>query len=187
MDEFFKNNKASIVTSNRILYTPSTFARSYLLYLQEIGELKARRPHVSSRSNLSSFLFFSVVDGAGSLFYDGRAYPLSAGDMVFINCEKPYKHTTSADRLWTLRCVHFYGTVLSAIYEKCCERGGKPVFRPEDCAAFHSEWESLMDCAASDDYIWDMRINEGLRRLLTLLMDSPGIRKIRRICRRRSP
>lgn len=171
MDEFFTNNKASIVTSNRILYTPSAFARSSLLYLQEIGELKARRPHVSSRSNLSSFLFFSVVDGAGSLFYDGREYQLSAGDMAFINCEKPYKHTTSADGLWTLRWVHFYGAALPAIYEKYCERGGKPFIRPEDTAAFHSEWESLMTFAASDDYIRDMRINEGLSRLLTLLME----------------
>ena len=171
MDEFFTNNKASIVTSNRILYTPSAFARSSLLYLQEIGELKARRPHVSSRANLSSFLFFAVVDGTGSLFYDGKEYQLSAGDMTFINCEKLYKHTTSADRLWTLRWVHFYGATLPEIYEKYCERGGKPVIRPEDGATFSGEWESLMACATSDDYIRDMRINEGLSRLLTLLME----------------
>ncbi len=34
MDQFFTNNASSIVTSNRILYTPSSFARSSLLHLQ---------------------------------------------------------------------------------------------------------------------------------------------------------
>lgn len=162
---------SSIVSSNRVLYTPSSFARNSLLHLQEIGMLKALAPHTSSRSNLQSYLFFTVVSGSGSLSYGGKEYELRSGDMVFINCEKPYKHTTSADKLWTLRWVHFYGAALPAIYEKYCERGGKPVFRPEDTTAFHTEWESLMAFAASDDYIRDMRINEGLSRLLTLLME----------------
>ena len=39
MDQFFSNNTKSIVSSNRILYTPSSFARTSLLHLQEIGEL----------------------------------------------------------------------------------------------------------------------------------------------------
>ena len=171
MNEFFTNNQSSVVTSKRILYTPSAFARSSLLYLQELGELKARKVHMSGRENLSSYLFFSVVDGAGSLFYDGKEYSLSNGDMVFIDCEKPYKHITSEDKLWTLRWVHFYGTALPVIYKKYCERGGKNVIHPEKTAAFHTEWESLMTLAGGEDYIRDMRINEILSRLLTLLME----------------
>lgn len=38
MQEFFSNN-ASSVESDRILYTPSVFARSSLLHLQEVGSL----------------------------------------------------------------------------------------------------------------------------------------------------
>ena len=105
------------------------------------------------------------------MFYNGKKYLLSDGDMVFVNCERPYKHTTSANKLWTLRWVHFYGGSLPAIYEKYCERGGKPVIHPEESIAFHDEWESLMALAAGEDYIRDMRINEGLNRLLTLLME----------------
>ncbi len=171
MKQFFISNAASIVTSNRILYTPSPFARSSLLYLQEIGELTAQRPHVSSRSNLSSFLFFVVVKGTGSLVYDGKELQLSSGDIVFINCEKPYSHTTSSDNLWTLRWVHFYGSNLSSIYDKYCERGGRSVIHPEDVSDFQITWEELMKHASGDDYIRDMRINEGLCRLLTLLME----------------
>ena len=56
MQELFLNSEAS-VQSDRILYTPSLFARSALLNLQEVGSLKARSPHTSTRSGLTSYLY----------------------------------------------------------------------------------------------------------------------------------
>ena len=171
MEQYFSNNPSSIVSSDRVLYTPSAFARSSLLHLQEIGKLQALRPHVSSRSNLQSYLFFMVLDGAGKLEYSGREYKLEEGSMVFINCHHPYSHTTDPDNLWTLRWCHFYGPGLSSIYDKYCERGGRPVFVPDDTAPFTSTLDSLYALASSSDYIRDMRINEELNRLCTLLME----------------
>lgn len=171
MNNLFTNNPSSIVSSDRILYTPSAFARSSLLHLQEIGRLQALRPHVSSRSNLQSFLFFVVLDGAGKLEYNGKEYKLEEGSMVFINCHHPYSHTTDPDNLWTLRWVHFYGPGLSSIYDKYCERGGRPVFTPDHSDHFISTLDSLYTLASGSDYIRDMRINEELNKLCTLLME----------------
>ena len=70
MQELFLNSEAS-VQSDRILYTPSLFARSALLNLQ------ARSPHTSTRSGLTSYLYFLVLDGEGSLTYEGRQYKLN--------------------------------------------------------------------------------------------------------------
>ena len=126
---------ASVVSSDRVLYTPSSFARSALLYLQEIGTLQALRAHTSSRQGLQSCLFFTVSAGEGSLSYDGREYGLKPGDCVFIDCRKPYSHTTG-ENLWTLRWCHFYGPTVSNIYEKYVERGGRPVFRPPEISPF---------------------------------------------------
>lgn len=170
MEELFTNNKSSIVTSNRILYTPSSFARTSLLHLQEIGELEARKSHTSSRSNLSSFLFFTVVSGSGSLLYNDKVFSLSGGDMVFIDCHNPYSHTTDPDNLWTLRWVHFYGPTMGSIYNKYCERGGRPVFTPEDSAPFFDVFNQLFSTAGSADYMRDMLINQQLSTLLTLVM-----------------
>lgn len=161
---------ASIVSSNRVLYTPSSFARTSLLHLQEIGTLQALAPHTSSRANLQSYLFFTVLSGAGELSYEGKTYELQPGDCVFIDCRKPYSHTTS-DNLWSLRWCHFYGPTLSFVYEKYVERGGRPTFRPEETAPFLSTLDSLYKLASGSDYIRDMRINEELNRLCTLLME----------------
>ena len=170
MDQKKYFTTASIVSSNRVLYTPSAFARSSLLHLQEIGTLQALAPHTSSRSNLQSYLYFTVLSGSGMLTYDGKKYDLKKGDMVFIDCRKPYSHTTDSN-LWSLRWCHFYGPTLSFVYEKYVERGGRPTFRPEETAPFLSILDALYKLASGSDYIRDMRINEELNRLCTLLME----------------
>ena len=171
MNELFANNESAIVSSDRVLYTASFFARSNLLHLQEIGELKARKPHTSSRSNLQSFLFFAVVDGAGTLSYDGKEYDLTTNSCVFIDCRKLYSHSTDVEHLWTLRWCHFYGPTIQSIYSKYCERGGRPVFNPEAPAPFFEVLSELLSVAKGEDYLRDMRINEQLSSLLTLIME----------------
>ena len=168
MQELFLNSEAS-VQSDRILYTPSLFARSALLNLQEVGSLKARIPHTSTRSGLMSYLCFIVLDGEGSLTYEGRQYHLKQGDCVFIDCQKPYSHSTS-EKLWSLAWCHFYGSSMPLVYEKYKERGGLPIFHPDNINVFKEILQQLYMLAGSSDYVRDMRINESLSVLLTLLM-----------------
>lgn len=46
-----------LVNTTRIIYTPSEFAKTSLLHVQEIGTLQAQKPHVSKREDLDSYLF----------------------------------------------------------------------------------------------------------------------------------
>lgn len=161
---------APSVRSSRILYTPSAFARSSLLHLQEVGFLTAVKPHTSRREQLSSFLCFLVEEGAGELVYDGVRHPLKTGDVVFIDCRKPYSHSTS-DALWSLRWCHFYGPNMNAIFHKYQERGGGPVFRTRKLSQYRQILTELYHIAGSDDYVRDMRVNEKLSALLILLME----------------
>lgn len=55
MDQELFNPQSSSVSSSRILYTPSAFARTSLLHLQEVGSLQAIHQHTSTRTNLTSF------------------------------------------------------------------------------------------------------------------------------------
>ena len=160
----------STVSSSRILYTPSSFARFSLLHLQEAGSLQAVQPHTSRREKLQSYLCFVVCQGSGRLVYENTEYCLSAGDVVFIDCRKGYSHVTEDD-LWSLRWCHFYGISMPDIYAKYRERGGKAVFHPDDAGAIEGILSGLYDLASSSDYVRDMRINEKLNELLTILME----------------
>lgn len=170
MKDLFVNTQLPVVTSDRILYTPSNFARTSLLYLQEIGSLQVHKPHSTGRSNLSSYLFFTVTDGEGELICEGRTYSLRTGDCVFIDCRKQYAHSSS-EKLWSLSWIHFYGPNMTAIYDKYLERGGRAVFHPVSVSGFLEICHRIYELADSDDYIRDMKINSELNYLLTLLMN----------------
>ena len=170
------------VQSSRILYTPSPFARSSLLHLQEVGSLTAIKPHTSKREKLQSYLCFMVEDGEGDLVYEGKTYELRSGDGVFTDCRKAYSHSTGMNLnagLWSLRWFHFYGPSMPAIYAKYCERGGLPVIRGADVSQYSTILTDIYTLASSSDYIRDMRINGKLNNLLTLLMESSWHRETR--------
>lgn len=158
-----------IVNTNRIIYTPSDFAKLSLFHIQEIGSLQATKPHTSRRENLSSYLFFLVSSGAGELTYNGANYQLSEGDCVFIDCRHPYSHTTS-ENLWNISWIHFDGPTVSNIYQKYIERGGLPVFKASDFTKYKECFSFLYEIATKNSYTRDMDINTGISSILSLLM-----------------
>jgi AraC-like DNA-binding protein len=153
-----------------VIYTPTTFAKNNLLHLQEVGELQALLPHTNSRDGMTSFLFFIVTNGSGSLNYDGEEHELHAGDCVFIDCKKAYSQSSSKDDLWSLKWAHFYGFNLRGIYAKYIERGGQPVFTPKDSTPLSDILTQLLELSSSEEHIRDMKINEKITSLLTLIM-----------------
>lgn len=159
----------NLVTSQRIVYTPSQFAKNTLLYLQETGSLTANNPHTSKRSGLSSYLFFIVQSGSGELVYEGVKYALTANDCVFIDCENSYSHKTFND-LWKLRWVHFNGPMMDNVYSKYKERGGSCVFKSQNTQSIESCLSRLYMMASNDSYIRDMLINQILAELLSFIM-----------------
>ncbi len=167
MESLFQGN---FVKSKRIIYTPSNFAKTNLIHLQEVGELTAIKPHVNSREGLNSFLFFVVTNGEGKLIYENKTYTVTKGDCVIIDCKRTYSHSSSLKNLWSLKWVHFFGPNLNSIYEKYTERGGLSVFTPKCYSDYFDKLEKIFTIAASEDYIRDMRLNEELTSLLTLLM-----------------
>lgn len=162
-----------LVTSHRNIYTPSSFARECLLHLQEAGSLRAAKPHTSKRSGLSSYLFFLVVSGSGSLSVSGHDYVLRKGDCVFLDCLNSYSHTTSRN-LWELKWVHFNGSQMPGIYRKFLERNSGPVFHSASEALtgqFLTLLDNIYDISLSDCYTRDMKLNEALSSLLSLTME----------------
>ncbi len=162
-----------VVDSKRIIYTPSDFARSSLLHLQEVGSLVARLPHTSARSGLASYLFFIVDEGEGEVEYGGERYHLKRDDCFFIDCRHPYLHRTDKC-LWRIRWAHFYGPNMGAIYDKYVSRGGRPVFRAKEADALRAIVDTLYDVASGTGHVKDIEIQERLSALLVLLMQASG-------------
>lgn len=157
------------VRTKRIQYTPSSFARTSLLHLAEVGRLTALKLHISKRTNLGGFLLLVVEKGSGYVEIDKDRYELKAGDVAFIDCSKTYAHSTS-DELWTIHWAHFDGPALLSIYSKFLDRSGKPVFSTPDKTAYIDCLSRLYDTAAGVSFVRDMGINTLLSTLLEQVM-----------------
>ncbi|MEG1848502.1 MAG: AraC family transcriptional regulator [Lachnospiraceae bacterium] len=122
--------------SNRILVTPSPYARKHFLYVQEVGSLESIEPHISKRQNLDSYLFFLVTSGKGTLSYRGKVHLLAVGDCVWINCHEPYAHESSVEEPWQLMWLHFNGICANSFYQYFLEQGNSYLFKPFDITLF---------------------------------------------------
>lgn len=89
------------VSSSRIIYTPSSFARTSLMYLQETGSLKAIRPHIFHHARtFQSYLLLLITDGIGWIEFEGKHYEMSKGDLALIDCKRGYSQSSS-EELWS--------------------------------------------------------------------------------------
>lgn len=130
-DTFFVDDHKT--DSERIIHTPSSFARNNLTYAQETGTLKSLKQHVCTRENLESYLFFIVKEGQGTVYTGGKDYPVHKGDMVFLDCRRLYSHASSEENPWEIRWVHFNGNKVKALFSLFEEANVKsPVIKASD-------------------------------------------------------
>lgn len=155
--------------SNRIIATPSAFAREHYLYVQEVGSLQSLTPHISKRENLTSFLFFIVTKGTGTLYYKGQKKPLSAGDCIFLNCHEEYAHESSTDNPWELSWVHFYGSEMESFYKNYKEQNYEQLFHPIDISDFLGTIDSIYEAQKRQDSLTEISCHKYLTDLLFLL------------------
>ncbi len=135
MEEIFTSE--GITKSDRNLYTPSSFAKNHLLYVQEVGNLQSITPHVCKRDNLDSYLILEVIQGKGTVIYDGQSIALCKGECIWIDCHKPFEHLSSADEPWQLAWVHFNGKGAEAFYELFIEKDELVFFTSADSMSVH--------------------------------------------------
>ncbi len=152
--------------SDRILATPTGNAKNHFLYIQEVGSLESIEPHISTRQNLTSYLFFIVTSGRGTLTYGKQILPLEVGDCVWIDCRKQYAHESSISQPWTLTWVHFNGNQAEYYYRYFQEQGGHFVFRPYDITPFTNCISSIYHIQKEQSPLMEMETHKFLTDLI---------------------
>lgn len=153
----------------RILKTPSAIARRAFFYLQECGHLKAGDGHHTTRQNLQSFLFAIVLDGKGSLVYDGQRFQLESGDCFFIDCRVAHSYQSDAKNPWELQWVHFNGCTTEEYYKIFLSQQ-QVVFRPVSTLKFISLVQELMRLNTETYADTEVLTSGLLANLLTMLL-----------------
>ena len=161
-------NENKLTESDRIIHTPSSYARRNLIFAQETGYLKSLKEHSCTREKLESYLFFIVLEGRGTVITGGKEYRVENGDAVLLDCRKLYTHRSDANDPWKIRWVHFNGNIPKALFELFCEgNGGNPVFTPSKGVQAYSDiLDRLEDTLKSDKQIAEIYQSHVLEELM---------------------
>lgn len=153
--------------SNRIIVTPSPFAKEQYLYVQEVGALTSLDSHMSHRENLDSYLFFMVLSGKGTFYYNEKSYSLKQGQCVWIDCKPSYAHESSSELPWELKWVHFNGKSVCHYYKYFLEQEKPFVFTPTNGALFNEALSTLFSLHNSNHSQKDILSNKYLTDIIT--------------------
>lgn len=103
--------------SIRFIASPSTFAKTNLFYVQEIGHFHTLPGYFTEREGLNSYLIAYILRGKGQLRYRDNSYSLEAHQLFFIHCDSYHHYATHPQEPLELLWVHFHGSASSAYYE----------------------------------------------------------------------
>lgn len=161
-------NITAASSSNRILATPSAYAKANYLFAQEAGTLTSLRPHVSKRERLNSYLIMIVTKGSGFFTYENKKRTLFAGSCVFIDCHSEYSHESSADNPWTLDWIHFDGKDANSWYSSYCSLGFPYLFHPENPEAFSEAILQIHSALSKADALSELNVHFLINHLIHL-------------------
>lgn len=111
--------------SKSYFHTPSSIEKLMFLYPLCTGHFYCVDGYKTSRENFHNYLLMYIRKGQGSLWYGGKSFRLSAGDMVFIDCDS--RHSYETDSAWETVWVHFNGLGAQQYYEVISEKLGNVI------------------------------------------------------------
>lgn len=170
MDNLFEQFPDSYYeSSQRMIQTPGTLARSAFFYVQETGYLKLKESHRAFRKNLESYLVVLVLSGKGTLMYDGKLYDLQAGSCFFIDCMVPYYHQSSSSEPWELLWMHFHGATSEQYYRFFADVS-EPVLCPHSFPEIKDKLERLLDVNRHSDLPAEIASSRLIVDILSILL-----------------
>jgi AraC-like DNA-binding protein len=123
MNHLEKANYAWTEDSVRLISTPSSFAKSTLFYVQEVGFFRTLPSYFTERENLDSYLIVYTISGKGTLIYGDKSYALGPRQVFWIDCREHHHYETDPNDLWEMLWVHWNGSTMRGYYEAFMEMG----------------------------------------------------------------
>lgn len=166
-----------ITNSERVINTPSDFAKKNLFYIQEAGQLRSLKSHINQREHLNSFLFLIVISGSGNFTYNSISLELNSGSCLLIDCNNPYSHQSNDIDPWELQWIHFNGKNVATYFNHFSLINPNFLFHPESINDFKTLVESCIAISNSNNVASEFLISKYLTDILTLCITENSVRQ----------
>lgn len=167
--EYIETVENAWMKSERVICTPSGLAREALFYVQEIGTMACSQPHQNTRDSLDTYLLVLVQKGQGTFTVANETYVVRQGDVVFLDCNQPYSHCSSAADPWQFLWIHWNGYAMPALYEVFQQRNSSMVL-PKAAANFLPLFQQIREASVEQSPNFELYISQYLSQMMTQLL-----------------
>lgn len=100
--------------------------KTYLPFVQEIGDFYCLKDYFTHRKNLNSYYLSYTVSGAGVLEYENERYHVTPFQAFWIDCKKYQHYYTDPEKgVWNQVWVHFSGPSCRNYYNLFLEKNNQ--------------------------------------------------------------
>lgn len=168
--------KNDVISAQRFIDTPGGDIKENFLYVQETGLLKNKKPGVSHREKMDSYLIIYVLSGEGFFTYRNKQVKVYPGACFYINCQQPYTHEALESNPWELIWVHFNGKPANQFYEYFTQRC-ENIFYPENPINTMDTLREIFQNTQAKPLYYELRNHLLITTLLTELITCQKQRK----------
>ncbi len=90
-------------------HTSSETAKRMWFYIRSTGWFACRPDYDIARKSFYDYQLQYVVRGSGQVYQHGRAFPVTAGSVVFLDLRQEHRYATDPQDPWEILWVHFGG------------------------------------------------------------------------------
>lgn len=158
--------------SEYYVYSPSRQAEEMFFYPLQCGHFLYEAGYFLQRDSYDSYLLMYIQKGALTLRFEGKTFPVLAGQFLLLDCYKPHAYFT--DSGWECLWCHFDGVLAKPWYGSIVSRLGNVFSLPEPsfvCGRLSSLWDAF----SSGGPVREPLISKYLADILTaFLLHTPA-------------
>lgn len=161
-----------VLPGSRIYFhTPSQTARNTFFYPLCIGHFYCDGTYQVNRTSYDSFLIMYIRNGSGSVSIQNKTYPVTAGDIVFLDCYRPHYYETKTG--WEILWIHIDGPLCNNYYHLFAASGA-PVMTIQEKKVlqdFETPFQFLFHTFTHNIPCAEVLLSKYITDMLTILLN----------------
>jgi AraC-like DNA-binding protein/mannose-6-phosphate isomerase-like protein (cupin superfamily) len=163
--------KGVLPRSTMRFWMPSASARELYFYALCAGRFICDGDYHLERKDYQSYLAMYVESGEGFLEVFDRRYPVSAGDLILIDCRTPHRYFTTTG--WEMYWLHFHGNVSARLYEMIVSHKGN-VLTARGRSDIRECMVTIVDRVLQERFLDEAALSALIHTLLSKLLPLPS-------------
>ncbi len=158
-----------IINKKSIGHTPGIKSKGLPFYVEGCGDFLAGKKYYTEREGFNSYILIYTLSGKGYLKYGGSEYSLMPNQAVIFDCRNYQYYSTSPDKLWNFKWLHFNGAAVKEYY-RMLNNNSLSIVKMNENSRIVEMLDEIYELISSKDMLLDLKICTILVNIITQMI-----------------